>query len=168
MLSLEVVGPGGSLSTVLIATPYRRDASWRVSWQAATATAVTSCDRTATALVHRLGSGCRRHWRSGLALTATDRNFSNSARFCIVFGLFILICLYSAFFISLFVEIRNSRPVNSAYLIYSNACVIFFLVQLLSISQNYPFKSNFYMPRPHPNLAGKVRILSMWGCVSWM
>jgi hypothetical protein len=24
---------------VLIATPYRRDASWRVSWQAATATA---------------------------------------------------------------------------------------------------------------------------------
>ncbi len=39
MLSLEVMGPGGSLSTVLIATPYRRDASWRVSWQAATATA---------------------------------------------------------------------------------------------------------------------------------
>jgi hypothetical protein len=27
MLSLEVVGPGGSLSTVLIATPYWRDAS---------------------------------------------------------------------------------------------------------------------------------------------
>ncbi len=39
MLSLEVVGPGGSLSAVLIATPYKRDASWRVSWQAATATA---------------------------------------------------------------------------------------------------------------------------------
>ncbi len=39
MLSLEVVGPGGSLSTALIATPYRRDASWRVSWQAATAMA---------------------------------------------------------------------------------------------------------------------------------
>ncbi len=39
MLSLEVMGPGGSLSTMLIATPYRRDASWRVSWQAATATA---------------------------------------------------------------------------------------------------------------------------------
>jgi hypothetical protein len=39
MLSLEVMGPGGSLSTVLITTPYRRDASWRVSWQAATATA---------------------------------------------------------------------------------------------------------------------------------
>jgi hypothetical protein len=38
MLSLEVMGPGGSLSTVLIATPYRRDTSWRVSWQAATAT----------------------------------------------------------------------------------------------------------------------------------
>jgi hypothetical protein len=39
MLSLEVMGPGGSLSTALIATPYRRDASRRVSWQAATATA---------------------------------------------------------------------------------------------------------------------------------
>jgi hypothetical protein len=39
MLSLEVVGPGGSLSTVLVATPYRRDASRRVSWQAITATA---------------------------------------------------------------------------------------------------------------------------------
>ncbi len=39
MLSLEVVGPGGSLSTALIATPYRRDASWRESWQAAMAMA---------------------------------------------------------------------------------------------------------------------------------
>ncbi len=56
MLPLEKVGPGGSLSTVLIATPYWRDASWRVSWQAATATAVSSCDRMATALVHRLGT----------------------------------------------------------------------------------------------------------------
>jgi hypothetical protein len=54
MLPLEVVGPGGSLSTVLIATPYWRDASRRVSWQAATATAESSCDQTATALVHRL------------------------------------------------------------------------------------------------------------------
>ncbi len=50
MLPLEVVGPGGSLSTALIATPYWRDASRRVSWQAATATAGSSCDRTATAL----------------------------------------------------------------------------------------------------------------------
>ncbi len=56
MLPLEVVDPGGSLSTVLIATPYWRDASRRVSWHAATATAVSSCDRTATALVHRLGT----------------------------------------------------------------------------------------------------------------
>jgi hypothetical protein len=56
MLPLEVVGPGGSLSTVLIVTPYWRDASRRVSWQAATATAGSSCDRTATALVHRLGT----------------------------------------------------------------------------------------------------------------
>jgi hypothetical protein len=39
MLSLEVLGPGGSLSTVLIAMPYRQDASRRVSWQVATATA---------------------------------------------------------------------------------------------------------------------------------
>jgi hypothetical protein len=54
MLPLEVVGPGGSLSTVLIATPYWRDVSRRVSWQAATATAVYCCDRTTTALIHRL------------------------------------------------------------------------------------------------------------------
>ncbi len=40
----------------LIATTYWRDASRRVSWQAATATAGSSCDRTATALAHRLGT----------------------------------------------------------------------------------------------------------------
>jgi hypothetical protein len=45
MLPLEVMGPGGSLSTELIATPYGRDASWRVSWQAATATAASSATR---------------------------------------------------------------------------------------------------------------------------
>ncbi len=39
LLPLEVVGPGGSLSTVLITTPYWRDASRRGSWQAAMATA---------------------------------------------------------------------------------------------------------------------------------
>ncbi len=38
MLSLEVVGPGGSLSMATIAAPYGRDASRRESWQAATAT----------------------------------------------------------------------------------------------------------------------------------
>jgi hypothetical protein len=76
MLSLEVMGPGGSLSTVLIATPYRRDASWRVSWQAATATAALySCDWTTTALVHRLGSGWRQQRRSGLVSSATDSKF---------------------------------------------------------------------------------------------
>jgi hypothetical protein len=37
MLPLEVVGPGGSLSTATIAAPYKQDAS-RESWQAATAT----------------------------------------------------------------------------------------------------------------------------------
>jgi hypothetical protein len=50
------MGPGGSLSTVLIAMLYWRDASRRVSWQAATATAVSISDRTAAALVHRLGT----------------------------------------------------------------------------------------------------------------
>ncbi len=45
MLSLEVMGPGGSLSTKLIATPYGRDASWRVSWQAVTTTAASSATR---------------------------------------------------------------------------------------------------------------------------
>jgi hypothetical protein len=61
MLSLEVVGPGDSLSTVLIATPYLRDARLSVSWQAVTVTAAYNCDRTAAALLHRLGSGWR--WR---------------------------------------------------------------------------------------------------------
>ncbi len=42
MLSLEVMGPGDSLSTELIATPYGRDASWRGSWQAVTMTAASS------------------------------------------------------------------------------------------------------------------------------
>ncbi len=120
MLSLEVVGPGGSLSTALIATPYRRDASWRESWQAATAMAATSCDRTATAaLIHRLGSGWRRHWRSGLASTAMDQIISNSARFCIY--------NYSAFFI-----------VNSARLsLFGNLFGLFhmFLVEVVIVGQ---------------------------------
>jgi hypothetical protein len=56
MLPLEVMGPGGSLSTVLIVMPYWRDASWRESWQAAKTIMADSCDRTAAALVLRLGS----------------------------------------------------------------------------------------------------------------
>jgi hypothetical protein len=72
MLPLEVVGPGGSLSTVLIATPNGRDSSWRESWLAATATAAYSCDLTTAALVHRLGNGWRQQRRSGLVSSATD------------------------------------------------------------------------------------------------
>ena len=75
MLPLEVVRPGGSLSTALIATPYRRDASRRVSWQAATATAAYSCDLTITAPVHRLGTGWRQQRRSGPVSLATDSKF---------------------------------------------------------------------------------------------
>jgi hypothetical protein len=75
MLPLEVVGPGGSLSTVLIATLYGRDASWRVSWLTATATAAYSCDLTTTALVHWLGSSWRRQRRSGPVSVATDSKF---------------------------------------------------------------------------------------------
>jgi hypothetical protein len=55
MLSSEVVHLGGSLSTVLIAMPYWRDASQRVSWQAATATVADSCDRMVATLVLWLG-----------------------------------------------------------------------------------------------------------------
>jgi hypothetical protein len=51
MLPLEVVGPGGSLSTATIAAPYGRDASRRESWQAATAT--------------EGGGAWRRRWRWG-------------------------------------------------------------------------------------------------------
>jgi hypothetical protein len=75
MLPLEVMGPGGSLSTVLIATPNWRDASRRVSWQAATATAAYSCDRTTTELVHRLGSGWRQQRRRGPVSSAMESNF---------------------------------------------------------------------------------------------
>jgi hypothetical protein len=102
MLSLEVMGPGGSLSTVLIAMPYRRDASWRVSRQAATATVAYTCNRTTTALVHRLGSGWRRQWRSGPVSSATDSKFVYSIVFhsCSYSALFIpnLLRFYSTFF----------------------------------------------------------------------
>ncbi len=86
MLPLEVVGPGGSLSTALITTPYGRDASWRVSWQPVTATAAYSCGRATAVLVQRLGSGWQRQRRSGPVLSATDSKLSfgvivNSARF---------------------------------------------------------------------------------------
>jgi hypothetical protein len=59
MLSLEVVGPGDGLSTVLSATPYWRDVSWRVSWQAVMVMAAYSCDRMVAALLLRLGNGWR-------------------------------------------------------------------------------------------------------------
>jgi hypothetical protein len=55
MLSLEVVGPGDGLSTVPSATPYWRDVSWRVSWQAVTAMAAHSFDRTVAVLLLWLG-----------------------------------------------------------------------------------------------------------------
>ncbi len=94
MLSLEVMGPGGSLSMVLIAVPYRRDSSRRVSWQAATATAAYSCDLTMTAaLVHRLGSGWRPQRRSGPVSLATDYKF---------------VYLYSAFLFVLILLISSS------------------------------------------------------------
>jgi hypothetical protein len=66
MLSFEVMGPDGTLSTVLIATPYWRDASWRESWQAATGTAAYSCDRMAAALLLRLGGGWLRRLKNGI------------------------------------------------------------------------------------------------------
>jgi hypothetical protein len=65
MLPLDVMGPGGSLSTVLIVMSYCRDASWRESWQAATTMMADSCDRTAAVLVLWLGSNWRRQqWSS--------------------------------------------------------------------------------------------------------
>jgi hypothetical protein len=106
-LPLEMGGPGGSLSTVLIATPYWRDASRRVSWQAATATAVSSCDRTATALVHRLGmtggggggaDRFRRRWRLNL--------FINSAYF------YVCLCFRIRPFSHLISLVFN-RPINT-------------------------------------------------------
>jgi hypothetical protein len=56
MLSLEVVGPGDGLTTVPSATPYWRDVSWRVSWQAATATEAYSCDWTVATLLFGWGA----------------------------------------------------------------------------------------------------------------
>jgi hypothetical protein len=54
MLPLEVMGPGGSLSTSLVTTAYWRDASRRESWHAVTAMAAYSCDRMEVALVFGL------------------------------------------------------------------------------------------------------------------
>jgi hypothetical protein len=121
MLPLEVMGPGGSLSTVLVATPYWRDASRRVSWQAATATAAYSCDWTTTVLVRRLGSGWRRQRRSVPVSTATDSKFV------------IRSLVYSAFFLIRFLIAHiHIQPVNSAYFI--KMYVSFFLEWLLSFS----------------------------------
>ncbi len=103
MLSLEVMGPGGSLSMVLIAMPYWRDASQRESWQAATATAAYSwaysCNRMAAALIHQLGSGRRWQRRSGIGFR--QRWIQNY--FClIVFVLFSLIHMFLLIFGLLF------------------------------------------------------------------
>jgi hypothetical protein len=66
MLPLEAMGPGGSLSSVLVAMPYWQDASWRESLQAAMATAAYSCDQMAAAPVLQLWSGWRRQWWSSI------------------------------------------------------------------------------------------------------
>ncbi len=75
MLSLRGMDPGGSLSTVLIAKLYWRDASQRESWQAAMTTAADSCDRMAAALVLRLGSGCGSNGGAAPALMTMGSNF---------------------------------------------------------------------------------------------
>ncbi len=82
MLSLEVVGPGDGLSKAPTATPYRRDATWRVSWQAVTVTAAYSCHRAVAALPLRLGNGWRWRRRGG---TGTGRRWAQD-------------CVHSAFF----------------------------------------------------------------------
>jgi hypothetical protein len=132
MLPLEVVGPGGSLSTATTAAPYGRDAS--ESWQAATATEgggawhggdggeennrnLYSGDRMNAALVQRLGNGWRRKRRSGPVSLATDSKFVS----CLY-----LIRLYSALFI-----VPNSYisliSYNSAYLTRTASKVGLFL-----------------------------------------
>jgi hypothetical protein len=75
MLSLKVTGPGGSLSTVLIATPYWRDASRKESWQAAMAMAADSCDQMASALVLQLGSGWGQQQQSDISFNTMDSKF---------------------------------------------------------------------------------------------
>ncbi len=54
MLRLEVVGPGGSLSTLLLPCLIGETPS-RTFWQAATATVADICDWTTAVLVLRLG-----------------------------------------------------------------------------------------------------------------
>ncbi len=115
MLLLEVVGPGGSLSTVLIATPYWRDASRRVSWQAAKATAGSSCDRTATALVHRLGTAGG-GGGGELVSSVTEPKFEQCSFrsvlrlvYSLIFHMYFIIVSYSASFIfSIRLHIRPS------------------------------------------------------------
>ncbi len=99
MLSLEVVGLGGSLSTATKAAPYGGDAR-RESWQGATATEGGGAwhggyGGDGWALVHRLGNGWRQKRRSGPVSLATDSKFVS----CLY-----LIRVYSALFIIFFVE----------------------------------------------------------------
>ncbi len=106
MLPLEVVGPGGSLSTALIAMPYWRDASRRVSWQAAKATAEFSCDPGYGA---RPSAGDGRWWRRRADWFRRRQilNLFNSARlvsyhirpFCIVNSARLFFRTHSAFFL---------------------------------------------------------------------
>jgi hypothetical protein len=56
-----------------------RDASWRGSWQAATAAAADSCNRMAGALILRLESGWRWQRWSGASFGMMD------SKFCFVF-----------------------------------------------------------------------------------
>jgi hypothetical protein len=97
MLSLDVVGPGDSLSTVLIATPYWRDASWRESWQAVTATVAHSCDWMAAAPLLQLGSGWRQRRWSGIGF---QQRWTKNLLFCFVFvfGLYLISLLISSAF----------------------------------------------------------------------
>jgi hypothetical protein len=97
MLSLEVVGPGYGLSTAPSATPYWRDASWRVSWQAATATAAYSCDRGVAALLLRLEGGWRWRRRGGTGSDGDGLKISIYYFSFSYFGLF-----FSYFYISIF------------------------------------------------------------------
>ncbi len=95
-----------------------------VSWQAVTATAAYSCDRTVAALLLRLGNGWRWQRRCG---TGSGRRWAQDYS---AFNLYIrpflyriLIHLYSAF--SLYIRPHNIvsiRPEKSAYLNYKMLC----------------------------------------------
>ncbi len=96
-------GPSGRLSTVLIATPYWRDASWRESWQAATATAALTGRRQRSFFNWEAAGG-----GDGRAASVFD---SDGLKICLLVFVFIFDLVFNIF--------CSNWPVNMGLFIHS-------------------------------------------------